>query len=50
MQQVERFILFINERVPHYKGLFFVEGIFLNGYGKTPSPYPYWVRACLPGR
>lgn len=45
--QVERFILFINERVPAYKGLFFVEGIFLNGYGKAPSPYPYWVRECL---
>lgn len=49
---VERFILFINERVPDYKGLFFVEGIFLNAYGKAPSQYPYWVRtrlpACLP--
>lgn len=43
-KQVERFILFINERVPAYKGLFFVEGIFLNAYGKAPSPYPYWVR------
>ena len=46
-RQVERFILFINERVPAYKGLFFVEGIFLNAYGKAPSPYPYWVRKCL---
>ncbi|GAB5033405.1 cellulase 2 [Nannochloropsis oceanica] len=46
---VERFMLFINERVPEYRGLFFVEGVFLNGDGRDPGPYPYWWGGNLMG-
>lgn len=46
---VERFMLFINERVPEYRGLFFVEGVSIKDKGekRIQEERLYTVQAAL---